>query len=538
MGVLGGFTALGVLRLADYQLINAESLRARADARRVYNQTLYAKRGTIYDRNGNVITSSVECSNIALNTKIIEKPKKVVSALVDVLGLDKEYCSDLVDQDTTWVYVKRQVDQEDADKLSEMGLAGIEIEPAIKRVYPYGTLASQVIGAVNTDNVGLTGLEKYYDEVLTGTNGSLTRERGRDGSYIAGGAYRKVAAQDGTDLVLTLDVNIQRAAEDALAEAVESAAAEQGSVLVIDPATGDILAACSYPTYDPADLANATTADMNLRAVSDAYEPGSVFKTLVMSAALETGAVSMDTVFSVPAKVKVGDDMVGDSDLRDYQMDMDPREIIRRSSNAGMVLVGERLGADNLAAYIDTFRIGQSSGVDFLGEAGGIVRERADYDGASLGVMSFGQGISAAPIEIARAVGSIANGGIMTTPHFLKSKKGEELDWSGDDTRVISEDTAEKLTSMMKTVVEEGTGTGAQIEGVDVAGKTGTAERASETGGYMENNYVASFIGFAPADKPVAMAYVTLVGTPHLSYAAAKPFATIMSETLTVLGEL
>lgn len=273
MGFIGLGLGLGVFRLADYQIVEADKLRERADARRLLAQTLYAKRGTIYDRNGNVLASSVECRNIAVNPQLVEDVDKTVSALVKATGIDKKTCRKLVESDGTWVYIKRQVDEDDAAALEKKNLPGVLFEQAMKRVYPCGNLASQVLGVVNVDNDGLTGLEKQYNKLLTGTNGSLVRERARDGSYIAGGAYKKVAAVDGVDIVTTLDVNIQRTAEDALAEAVEKTKAKNGSALVTDPTTGEILAACSYPTYDQTDLENAKTEDMNLRLVTDAYEP-------------------------------------------------------------------------------------------------------------------------------------------------------------------------------------------------------------------------------------------------------------------------
>ena len=245
MGFIGLGLGLGVFRLADYQIVEADKLRERADARRLLAQTLYAKRGTIYDRNGNVLASSVECRNIAVNPQLVEDVDKTVSALVKATGIDKKTCRKLVESDGTWVYIKRQVDEDDAAALEKKNLPGVLFEQAMKRVYPYGNLASQVLGVVNVDNDGLTGLEKQYNKLLTGTNGSLVRERARDGSYIAGGAYKKVAAVDGVDIVTTLDVNIQRAAEDALAEAVEKTKAKNGSALVTDPTTGEILAACS-----------------------------------------------------------------------------------------------------------------------------------------------------------------------------------------------------------------------------------------------------------------------------------------------------
>lgn len=537
MGFIGLGLGLGVFRLADYQIVEADKLRERADARRLLAQTLYAKRGTIYDRNGNVLTSSVECQNVYVNPQLIDDEDEAVSALVELLGVDEEECREKVGRDTTFAYIKRQVDQDIADALADREIAGIEFEQTMKRVYPYGNLASQVLGVVNIDNEGVSGLESYYDEQLQGVNGSIVRERARDGSYIAGGAYEKVNAEDGEDLVLALDVNIQSAAEKALAEAVQSSGANYGSILVMDPQTGEIFAACSNPTYDQTDLANTEAADMNLRAVTDAYEPGSVFKALVAGMGIDMGAFTPDSTFEVPARVKVGDDWVTDVDKRDYGMTMTVREIMRRSSNTGMVLLGDQIGADAFAEYLDTYGIGHESGIDFPGESTGIVRERSEYDGSTLGSMSFGQGIAVSPIEVARAVASIAGGGVAHTPHFLKSHHGEEVDWSDGDVETISPEAAEAVTSMMVTVVDEGTGSGGQVPGYDVAGKTGTAERASEEGGYQENNFMASFMGFAPASDPKVLVYVTLDGTAGSGGGqAAPPFAAVMGQALSILG--
>lgn len=534
-GVLGLGVLAGVGKLASYQIFNRSDLVDRANARRLISETLYAKRGTVYDRNGNVMASSVECRNVAVNPQLIENLDKTVSALVKATGVDRKTCRKLCQQDGSWVYIKRQVDEDDAAALEKKNLPGVMFEQAMKRVYPYGDLASQVLGVVSVDNEGITGIEKQYEKMLTGTNGSLVRERARDGGYIAGGAYKKVAAQDGADIVLTIDVNIQRTAEDALAKSVEETKAKYGSAIVTDPTTGEILAACSYPTYDQTDLENAKTEDMNLRLVTDAYEPGSVFKTLVAGAGIELGAITSESAFQVPASIKVGDDTVTDADKRDYSMSMTVREMLRRSSNVGFVMVGEQIGADDFAKYVKKWGIGKSSGIDYPGENLGIVKKRSEYDGATLGSMSFGQALSAAPIEIARAVGGIANGGVMMTPHFFKSSKGEDRDW-GDGKRVISEEAASQVTSMMETVVEEGTGSGGAVSGYRVAGKTGTAERASEDGGYQKENYMSSFMGFAPASSPRALVYITLDGTPQGSDAAAIPFQTIMADALDVLG--
>ncbi len=539
-GLLGAAGVAVAGRLAYFQIIKADDFRAEANARRLSSQKLYAHRGTIYDRNGNVMVSSVECENVYVNPQLIKKKqrKKAIDALVDVLGVDRDYVEELVDRDTTFVYVKRQVDEEDAQILADMNISGIEFEPSIKRVYPYDNLASQVLGIVNVDNAGVSGLEYYYDEVLTGTDGSLSRERARDGSFIAGGAYKKVPAQDGMDIVLTLDVNIQRAAEEAIADAVERVAAKYGSVIVTDPTTGEILAACSYPTYDQNDLEHASNADLNLRVVTDVYEPGSVFKPLVVAGGIEAGAITATTSFNVPPMVMSGDDEVYDVDKRDFAMDMDIREILRRSSNTGMVLVGERIGADNFdESVIKRFKFGESSGIDFPGQSLGIIKERDEYDGASVTSMSFGQSLAVEPVQVVRAMSSIANKGVMTTPHFLKMRAGEEVDWTDGEERAISEETAATLADMMRTVVDEGTGELAQVPGYEVSGKTGTAQRAGEDGtGYQENNNMASFLGFVSTIDPRVMCYVTLDGTAAQSYAATPVFKTVMETALPTLG--
>lgn len=538
----GGFLAASAIvlaRLSEIQVFNTDWYREQANARRVSSQALYAKRGTIYDRNGTVLVSSIECKNVYLNPSLIKKKqrRRAIDALVDVLGMDEDVVEDLVDHEGTFVYVKRQVDEEDAELLAKKGIAGIEFEPAIKRVYPNGSLASQVLGVVNVDNEGITGLEKQYNEVLTGVNGSLMRERARDGSFIAGGAYEKVPAQDGMDIVLGIDANVQRVAEDAIAEAVERVGATYGSIIVTDPTTGEIIAACSYPTYDPTDLASASNASMNLRVVTDVYEPGSVFKTFVSAAAIEHKGLTPNTTFDVPAEVLVGSDIVRDVDKRGAAMTMSLREILRRSSNTGMVLVGEKLGADAFSEYvIDGFQFGKSTGIDFPGESLGIIKKRSEYDGASLGSMSFGQSLAVEPVQMVRAMSAIANKGVMTTPHFLKTRAGEEVDWTDGEHRVLSEETAASVADMMLTVVDEGTGVDAQIPGYEISGKTGTAERAGESGGYEEGNHMASFMGFVSTKDPRVMCYVTLDGTTATSHAATPVFRKVMEEALPALG--
>lgn len=534
LAFLGVAGAVCGFQLGRYQVFGDDRAENELYWRRVYNQTLYAKRGTIYDRNGNVLTSSESCYDIAVNPSQVDNKNKVVRALMDVLDVDEKTCNAAVNGNS-YAYIQRKVDTEEGKKLEKYGLAGIVLEPSMKRVYPFGSACAQLLGVTDTEHNGISGLELQYEDTLMGTNGSIVREHAADGSYVAGGAYKKVAAKDGADIVLTIDVNIQQAAEEALAEAVERANANYGSIIVSDPRTGDIFAACSYPTYNPSDLSTARAEDMNLRVVTDAYEPGSVFKTFVCGMSIEEGIAGPDTTYEVPSTVKAGDDDVYDSDLRDYAMTMTMREILRRSSNTGMVLVGKQVGADLFAKYIHKFGFGKKVGVDFPGESLGIVKDRDEYDGASVAAMSFGQAISLSPVSVLHGMSAIANKGVMTVPHFLKSCGGEEKDWSAKEKRVFSKETVRQIADMMKTVVDEGTGTLGQVPGYDVSGKTGTAQRASEDGGYQKDVYMSSFIGFAPTNDPQVMVYVTLDGTPYISTAAATPFATVMESALTIL---
>ena len=536
--VLAALTlAVGICgaQLGRYQVYGDDRAENELYWRRVINKTLYAKRGTIYDRGGNVLTSSEDCYDVAVNPGQVGSKNKVVHALMDVLDVDAKTCNAAVNGDS-YTFIQRKVDTKDAEKLEKYNLAGIVLEPSKKRVYPYGDTCAQLLGVTDTEHKGISGLELEYQDILMGTNGSIVRERAADGSYVAGGAYKKVETKDGSDIVLTIDVNVQQAAEEALAEAVVDSGADYGSIIVSDPRTGEVFAACSYPTYDPSDLSAARTEDMNLRVVTDAYEPGSVFKAFVCGMSIEEGIAGPDTTYEVPATVKAGDDDVYDSDLRDYGMTMTMREIMRRSSNTGMVLVGKQVGADLFAKYIKKFGFGKKVGIDFPGENTGIVKDRDDYDGASVAAMSFGQAISLSPISVLHGMSAIANKGIMTVPLFLKSCGGEERDWSDKTERVFSKSTVEKVADMMKTVVDEGTGTLGQVPGYDVSGKTGTAQRASADGGYQKNVYMSSFIGFAPTNDPQVMVYVTLDGTPYISTAAAPPFAKVMESALTILN--
>lgn len=535
LGIMGALAA----RLAWLQVIDAPNLAAGARAQTSNKVTLQAKRGTIYDRNGNALAVSVECKTVYANPREISDPSGVSDVLVDVLGGEKSDYMDLLTQDTTFIYISRQVDQEVADELSDRlssgKLTGVYFLPDMKRVYPYGNVGAQIIGFVGVDGAGLSGLELYYDDVLTGVDGEMLFETGRDGTPVAGGASEVTEAVDGTDLVLGLDVDLQESAERIIEEAVETYSATSGSIMLTDPRTGEIIAACSTPL---ADLSNLTDYEaLNLKLVSSTREPGSIFKVITTSIGIENGLFDKDTVYYVPARVLVGSDYVTDVDYRSYDMEMTVTEMMRRSSNTAMAMLAQDvIGADAFSEGIARFGIGKKTGIDFPGEVEGLVRQPEDYDGATLGSMGFGQGLAFPMVQIVRAYGAVANGGTLLTPHFVTHRGEDKVTWPEGDT-IISEDTRAQEIEMMRVVMTEGTGTNAQVEGYDFAGKTGTGEQAAETGGYLANSFVSSVCGFANADDPQILVYVGLDGTPyHSSESTAHAFHDIAQQACTVLG--
>ncbi len=531
-------------RLVWLQVVQHDSLSSQAEQNRQNVIALTARRGTIYDRNGNVLAMSEDCRTLYCNPKEIHEPYRTAEILAEFLGGSTNDYVGTLTQDTTFAYIARKVDTTVAndicEKLLSQQLPGVYRLQDSRRVYPYGSVGGQILGIVGIDGDGLSGLELYYDDLLSGTDGEMIIETGLGGTPIAGAAAETTAATDGTDIVISLDINVQRVAEEQIVEGVEQYKATSGSVMVCDPQTGEILAACSTPLLDASDLSEVEDGATSLKLVSDSYEPGSIFKVLTAAIGVEQGVVSSTSSFYVPATLQVGSDTVGDDDDRSYAMDMTLREILRRSSNTGAALIAQEvIGADTFAAGVEAFGIGHPTGIDFPGEVEGIVKTRAEYDGSSLGSMSFGQGLAIPLVQMVRAVGALANKGVPMTPHFLVSEGTERVEWKAGEP-IVSERAATEVVDMMRTVIEEGTGEPAQVEGYDVAGKTGTGEMADTSkGGYVEDSYTSSLIGFAPAADPTVLVYVGLNGTPYLATDSAAPlFSSIMGEALTDMGVL
>lgn len=536
------FFAVVIARLGWLQVVTSGELTQKADSIAHPAITLKAKRGTIYDRNGNILAASVECRTLYSNPSKIKSNEKAIVAdiLAQHLGGNAHDFMPTLTKDTTFAWVKRQVDTDTVtDILKDLrthNIDGIYAQQDEKRVYPYGSAAGQVLGFLDTDGKGVTGLEKQYNTDLSGSDGEMRMEQGADGMPIAGGASEIKNATDGTDIVISLDIAIQQKVEEQITLAQKETKAASGNAVVTDPTTGEILALASTPLFDPTNPDQATNESLKLSSISDSFEPGSTFKILTLAIGYDTGVINSSSTLSVPPKVKVGSDLVGDDDKRSTTMLMTPYEIMRRSSNAGAALVGQSIGDDKYAAGLEKFGIGSPTGIDMPSEASGLVTKREDYTGATVGAMSFGQGIAIPSIQLVRAVGAIANKGVLTTPHLLIQKGQDRVSWD-TTSQACSEQAAHEVTQDMEGVVKEGTGKKAQISGYSIAGKTGTGQQISQDGGYDQNSYLSSFIGFANADDPKAFVYVGMNGTAqHGGTAGAPYFSAIMNETLHELG--
>lgn len=535
-GIFGAMFAVVAGRLAYLQACATGKLDTDARVERTAHITLPHRRGAIYDRDGNVLARSIDATTICAHPNQIVDVNGTANAMASVLGGEAESYAELLNLDTTFVYIAKRVDPEVAARLKDMELVGLEFVEDSKRVYPMGEIAGNVIGCVGDDGHGLTGLELQYDDVLSGVDGSLVEERARNGEPIVGGLSERVDPIDGENIVVSIDIDIQRVAQEQLTATIEQWNAKSGCVIVMQPETGEVFACCSTPYLNPSDFSQAEAAAFNLRCVSDSYEPGSTYKPLTASMAIDLGVATPDTTYYVPAKIQVGDDMVGDSDGRDYDTSMTLRNVLELSSNVGAVLCAESVGASQFAAYSDAYQIGSLTGIDYPGEAPGLVATLDEYTGA-WAAMAFGQSLAVPPIQMARAIAALGNEGVLVSPHFLVSRGGEQVGYPVGE-RVVEASTAAQVAEMMCSVIENGYGSTGKVEGYLLSGKTGTSERADpEHGGYLEGQFTTSFIGFGPTSDPKVLTYVLTDYVPGAlgSQVAGAPWAAIMKAALSKL---
>ncbi|HEX9122565.1 MAG TPA: penicillin-binding protein 2 [Actinomycetota bacterium] len=530
-----------VVRLAVLQVSQADAYQTKALDQRLQTVSLPATRGQILDRSGEPLAISVPARDVYADPRYVEDPWGEAAQIAPILGLSMSDVAGRLTSGTTFSWVARQVDLQTAQRLEDLHLAGVGFLPATKRSYPAGPLAAQLLGFVNIDGTGIAGLELQYQDELAGTAGERTQEIDPNGQPIAGGVDLERAPVPGSDLVLTIDRDFQYQVQAALEESVNANHAAGGTVVVMNPHTGDVYAMATYPWFDPNAPADAKDAAWRARAITDSYEPGSVNKIVTASAALQEHAVALDQRFSVPWTMRVGDYTIHDSHPHPVQR-MTLGDIVAQSSNIGAVEVARRLGEQHMAAYLARFGLGRPTGVGFPGESSGSVLPLSRWTDTSLATMAYGQGIAVTPLQMAAVYSTIANGGVWVRPRLVRGA----VDAAGTfhpvapstTRRVVSTRTASFVTRVLAYTVDAGTGTAAQIPGYQVAGKTGTARIPNPSGGYYTDRWIASFMGFLPASDPqvVIAAIIDRPATVYGGVAAAPLFQQVARYAIERMG--
>lgn len=537
-----GWTLIGY-RLTVVQGARAEEFAARGLEQRRHRETLAADRGTIFDRDGRELAVSVEGVTIYANPHEISDPENLASLLAPLVGRNPTDLAQDLAGDTAFVYVARQLDPESAEPIREAGLTGIYFASEPRRVYPTGALAAHVVGFVSDgDNVGLEGIELFYESELAGTPGALLVERDPQGRRIPQGEYLVEHPEQGSDLVLTIKSEIQYSATQALAAALERTGAASGSVVVLNPETGEILAMANLPSFDPNDREGTPLEALRNRAVTDVFEPGSTQKLVTIAGALESGIVAPNTSFEIPERIEILDTVFRDVTVHPDQLTV--TGIVAHSSNLGTIMVGDLMGIRSLYTFMYSFGQGRASGIDFPGEAGGVLRPPEDWCLTTcLAGTSIGYHVSVTPLQMAMVYAVVANDGMWIQPHLVK----DIVDGEGDRQatlplarRVISAETAAQMRIMLEAVVVRGTGSAAAVPGYRVGGKTGTTKKyLTDAQEYSEEEVVASFIGMAPIDDPQIVIAVVLDSPQEYASGgrgAAPVFAEIMLAALHQVG--
>ncbi len=497
-------------RLVWVQAVDASQLAARAQRQRLRDIALAPRRGSILDREGEQLAKTVDARTIYAVPRVVTDATATAQALSLTLGGDAATYLASLHKDSSFVYVARKVDVDRAAAVEKLGIKGVGTLEDSRRTYPSGELACQILGFVGVDDQGLAGLEKYYDRVLAGTPGRVLAERDPYGRLIPGGVMESEDPVDGRSVTLTIDKDIQYQAHVELMQTVERFGATGGSVLIMDPRNGEIYAMASWPYFDPNKYSLADPKATRNKIVADAYEPGSTIKSFTAAAVIDQNMFTPESRFKLPPTLKVGGRVIHESHPRGT-VDWSLNDIVIKSSNVGAVVLGEALGKQRLYDYFARFGLTEKTGVDYPGEAKGWLPSPASWSPSSIGNIPFGQGVSATVLQLGRAYSALANGGRLITPHFLLHESGTTTSTAWPSRPAVPAGTARTVRQMLKEVVTDGTGSEAAVPGYEVAGKTGTAQKAKGGGGgYTAGAYVSSFAGFLPASDPQVMIIVTI----------------------------
>lgn len=546
-GVLFVLAFLAIAGRAYFlQVVQAPELQERADQQRQRIVKLAPQRGSIFDRNGDPLAVSLAAESLYADPAIIKDPQKVAGQLIKLLKVSKKELLRLLSAKKRFVWLQRKLEPEVAKKVRALGIAGLHFVTESKRYYPQASTAAHVLGFTGLDPKGLEGLELEYDRQLQGQPGRLVSLRDARGRGLSSADQLVQGGVAGNNLFLTLDRSLQYVAEKELARVVRESGAVGGTVVMLEPASGRVLALASQPDYNPNLAGQYPAAKRRNRAVCDMYEPGSTFKPFLMAGVLEEGLVHLgQKIYCENGRYSVGGKTIRDH-LKFKNLTL--KEIIKFSSNIGAAKLGKALGREKFYSYIRDFGFGEQTGLDLPGEVGGILRSPSRWFEIDLAAISFGQGLSVTPIQMASAVAAIANGGLLMEPYLVEritDADGQQIQHHLPQVvrRVISEKTARQVRNMMISVTEPGgTGTRAAVPGYQVAGKTGTAQKVDTvTGGYSPDKRVSSFVGFVPAENPALVISVTVdepKGKAYGGLVAAPVFARIATQTLSHLDIL
>lgn len=494
-----------ICRLIQLQIFDSESKTKEAIASRTVRFDTQPKRGTIYDRNGNVLAYSKEAKTVYANPSEIKNDMQVATKVAAHLGGNaNDYVDLFKNKDLKFVYIKRRIDTSAADDLKQENLEGIYFQDDQKREYPYGSVAGQIIGSINVDGNGLCGVELYYDDILRGSSGRTVRQQGNEGMPIPGGVLQQTDVIDGQDIMLSIDIELQQKIEDTLIAWNKNLGSKSMNSVLMDPTNGEIYAAASLPLLNPSDLNNSEEGATTLKSISSTYEPGSTFKTLAATAILEDGVMTPDTQIFCPNSIVADDFVVKDAhDRADETFTL--RSIIERSSNVGISLATEKYGWDKYHNKLLQYQIDKKTGVDYPGDTTGYMLEFDKWSRIVGYNVSFGQGVTVTPLQMCKFYSSLANNGYAKTPHFLMRYLQSEKDQDYDEEELIyNKQAVPVMVDILKGVITNGTGKKANIPGYGVAGKTGTGEMADGTGKYIKGIYYSSFVGFlANANIPM-----------------------------------
>lgn len=499
-------------RVGYWQTVGREVLLEQAREQVRSDLIVQAGRGTITDSSGAILATTVQLRSLYAIPAQIPDLDAAARDLAVFLGQDLETVRARLDPQAEWVFVARRLPEATAEAIAALGIPGLGFEAEPKRLYPNGDLAAHLLGFVNDDGLGQYGIEGHYDVLLGGVDGTRVVERDGAEREIAVGLRWAVPPRDGADLRLTIDLALQTSAERELRAAIEREQAAGGTIVVLDPRDGAVLALASYPTYHPGDVAKADPAALLDRAIAWTYEPGSTLKSVTLAAGLEEGLIAPSTSYDDVGFAVIGGRVLHNA-LGRVWGPTTMTQVLERSANAGAVFVASQLGAERLSAYLEAFGFGSPTGVDLSGEAGGILRPLAEWYPVDVGTAAFGQGLAVTPLQLAAAYAAIANGGTLYRPYVVASwsdADGEHRTAPAAVHRVLSDATAAAVREMLTSTVDHGLAGAAAIPDFSVAGKSGTAQIASPDGRYADDEYISSFAGFAPASDPRFVAVVVL----------------------------